>query len=91
MRLPRLADWMAIAAALTLAIALIAPQQLPVTLYKLSLVSLAAAVGYWIDRSLFPYARPDDLSLAPGIETAAAYLRRAIIVGACIIGVSLGA
>lgn len=91
MRLPRLADWMAIAAALTLAIALVAPQQLPVTLYKLSLVSLAAVVGYWVDRGIFPYARPDDLSVARGIETAAVYLRRALIVGACIIGVSLGA
>ena len=90
MRLPRLADWIAIAVVLTLAIGIIAPQQLPVTLYKLSLVSLAAAVGYWIDRSLFPYSRPDDLSLSD-LQTASAYLRRAFIVGACIIGVSLGA
>lgn len=86
----RMLDWVAIAVALTLAIAFLAPQQLGVTLYKLSLVSLAAAVGYWIDRSLFPYARPDDLSL-DHTETAAAYLRRAIVVGACIVGVSLGA
>jgi hypothetical protein len=90
MRLPRLADWIAIAIVLTLAIGIIAPQQLPVTLYKLSLVSLAAATGYWIDRSLFPYARPDDLS-HDHQETAAAYIRRAIVVAACIIGVSLGA
>lgn len=90
MRLPRLADWIAIAVVLTLVIGIIAPQQLPVTLYKLSLVSLAAAVGYWIDRSLFPYARPDELTLSD-LQTASAYLRRAFIVGACIIGVSLGA
>lgn len=90
MRLPRLADWIAIAIVLTLVIGIIAPQQLPVTLYKLSLVSLAAAVGYWIDRSLFPYARPDELTLSD-LQTASAYLRRAFIVGACIIGVSLGA
>jgi len=89
MRLPRLADWIVIAIVLTLAIAIIAPQQIPVTLYKLSLVSLAAAVGYWIDRSLFPYARPDDR--LSDLQTASAYLRRAIIVGACIVGVSLGA
>lgn len=90
MRLPRLADWIAIAVVLTLTIGIIAPHQLPVTLYKLSLVSLAAAVGYWIDRSLFPYARPDELTLSD-LQTASAYLRRAFIVGACIIGVSLGA
>jgi hypothetical protein len=84
-------DWIAISVLLTIAIALLAPQQLGVTLYKLSLVALAAVAGYRIDRSLFPYARPDDLSLSPGIETAAAQLRRAIVVAACIIGVSLGA
>lgn len=87
----RMLDWLAAAILLTAAIALIAPQQLPVTLYKLSLVSLAAVAGYWIDRSLFPYARPDDLSLMPGVETAGAQLRRALVVAACIVGVSLGA
>lgn len=87
----RMLDWLAAAILLTAAIALIAPQQLPVTLYKLSLVSLAAVAGYWIDRRLFPYARPDDLSLMPGVETAGAQLRRALVVAACIVGVSLGA
>jgi predicted membrane channel-forming protein YqfA (hemolysin III family) len=38
----------------------IAPQQAPVTLYKLSLVTLAGLIGYWLDRALFPYARPDQ-------------------------------
>jgi hypothetical protein len=52
-------DWL-IAAVLRAALVwCIAPQQLPVSLYKLSLVALAAVAGYWIDRSLFPYARPD--------------------------------
>lgn len=86
----RMLDWIAVSILLTLAIWLLAPHQLGVTLYKLSLVSLAAVVGYWIDRSAFPYARPDDLSL-DHLETAAAYLRRAIVIGACIVGVSLGA
>lgn len=57
--LPRLSGWLFITLLLVLAVLLLAPQQLPVSLYKLSLVSLAAVVGYWIDRSLFPYARPD--------------------------------
>ena len=89
-KLPRLTAWWVIALALSLCVFLIAPQQLPVSIYKLSLISLAAVAGYWIDRSLFPYARPDDLSLSD-LQTASAYLRRAFIVGACIIGVSLGA
>ena len=55
---PRLSGWLLITLALLAAVWAIAPQQLPVSLYKLSLVTLAAVVGYWIDRSLFPYARP---------------------------------
>ena len=31
---------------------LLEPQQLLVSLYKLSLVSIAAVAGYWIDRSV---------------------------------------
>ena len=59
-RFPRGTIWLVIAAILLLAISLTAPVQLPVVLYKLSLISLAALVGYWIDRSLFPYSRPDS-------------------------------
>ena len=59
LRIPRMLDWLIYALLLALLVWFIAPQQLPVSLYKLSLVSLAAVVGYWIDRSLFPYARPD--------------------------------
>lgn len=55
----RMADWVIAAALLTLLVWLLAPHQVPVTVYKLSLVALAAVAGYWIDRSLFPYARPD--------------------------------
>jgi hypothetical protein len=48
---------------LLVAVWALAPHQLPVSLYKLSLVSLAAVVGYWLDRSIFPYARPDAFLL----------------------------
>ncbi|PAT32883.1 putative holin [Vandammella animalimorsus] len=57
-RLPRLTSWWAIAAVLSALVLLIAPGQLPVTLYKLNLIALAAVAGYWIDRAIFPYARP---------------------------------
>lgn len=90
-RLPRMADWIIVTILLTILIYLLAPQQLPVTIYKLSLITTAAVLGYWIDRSLFPYARPDNLSMQPyDILIAAAMLRRAIIVGCAILGVSLG-
>lgn len=58
--IPRMAGWLLMAVVLVAAIALISPQQLPVAAYKLSLISLAAVVAYWLDRSLFPYARPDS-------------------------------
>jgi Putative 2/3 transmembrane domain holin len=57
--LPRMWDWGCVALVLMVLVAFLAPHQLPVSLYKLSLVALAAVVGYWVDRSLFPYARPD--------------------------------
>ena len=120
---------------LSLAVFLVAPQQLPVSLYKLNLIALAAVAGYWIDRSVFPYARPQVSALRaltplPDIEVtedenqrgvvklddglevplecfaqqacghvdpvpihfvAACMLRRALIMAAAIIAVSLGA
>jgi hypothetical protein len=84
-------DWIVITILLTIIIYVLAPQQLPVSLYKLSLITTAAVVGYWIDRSLFPYARPDNPSIQPyDMIIAAAMLRRAIIVGCAMLAVSLG-
>lgn len=55
----RMAVWLFVSLALAGIIAAIAPKLLPVSIYKLSLITSAAWVAYWIDRSLFPYARPD--------------------------------
>ena len=106
-KLPRMAPWLAVSIVLALVVALIAPQQLPVSLYKLSLITSAAWAGYWIDRGLFPYARPDRFIAwcaspgAPGcglaitreqaIAFAAAMLRRAVLIASAMIGVALGA
>lgn len=96
-QVPRLAGWLLIALLLAGLVWLVAPQQLPVSLYKLSLVAMAAVAGYWLDRSLFPYARPDKL-LAwspsdPHMATAfgLAMLRRALIVAAAMLAMGLGA
>lgn len=59
--LPRMSGWLFIVVLLMAAVWLLAPHQLTVSLYKLSLVTLAAVVGYWLDRSIFPYARPHEL------------------------------
>lgn len=110
---PRMTITTLVAVGLLALIALAAPQQLPVTIYKLSLVTLAAVAGYWVDREMFPYARPDNFlpgeeiadslddltqsitfkvgnTFALDILASAAMLRRAVIVGAFVIGVTLG-
>lgn len=90
-KMPRMADWILITLVLIALVALLSPQQLPVSLYKLSLITMAAAAGYWIDRSLFPYARPDNPKMNDfDLLIAASMLRRAIIVGCAMLAVSLG-
>ncbi len=97
-RFPRMADWWIYALLMTLVIGMLAPQQLPVSLYKLNLIALAAVSAYWLDRSMFPYARPDSfacglerLSIHMAILYASAMLRRALIVAAAMLAVGLGA
>lgn len=62
----RLRNWIILAVALLAAIAVISPEQLGVTLYKLSLVSIAAILGYHLDRALFPYASRVGARLTTG-------------------------
>lgn len=73
---------------LTMAIiAYVSPQQLTVTVYKMSLVTLFALIGFRLDRMIFPYARPDKVS---GEHRDAAGLRRAIVIAAAIVGGTIG-
>ncbi len=72
-QLPRMTDWLLFALVLSLLIFALSPQQLPVSLYKLNLIAIAGVVGYWLDRSLFPYARPDvflEQDAEPDIQAA---------------------
>ncbi|HAW2445276.1 TPA: hypothetical protein JLP73_003502 [Escherichia coli] len=102
---PRLIGWLLTSVLLLGTIALVSPQQLPVVIYKLSLITLAAVLGYWLDRSLFPKARPgqyllhDKKLMAEGrypVQTgrhlvfAAALIRRALIVAAVCLAVATG-
>ena len=88
----RMDAWLIGAVILASLIALIAPQQLGVSLYKLSLIVMAGVVGYWLDRSVFWYARPDfEEIMNNDSRFAYAMQRRAIIMAACIVGMSLGA
>lgn len=109
----RLLSWVISALCLMALIGFVSPTQLPVVLYKLALVSVAAIIGYHLDRALFPYASPGsylkdkwqkreaDTSNRHGKPEypvcdgylnvfALVVLRRALIVGAVILGVTLG-
>lgn len=74
----------AIAIATTLLIAGFYPQQIGVLLFKLNALALGAVCGYWLDRGIFPYARPSES--AP--EHAYMY-RRVGLMGAVILGFAL--
>ena len=80
-----------ITALLLVSVLLISPAQLPVIIYKASLVTLAAILGYWIDYLLFPHMRPginDGNDQDPIIRSSIA-IRRALIILATILGMSL--
>lgn len=102
-RFPRLTGTLLVTCFLLGFIAALSPQQIPVSLYKLSLVTTAGLVGYWLDRELFPYARPDvfmqeyldedgavKVSAYP-ILFSAAMIRRAIVVGCAMLAMGMGA
>lgn len=90
-RVPRMGDIGLYALILLAAIGLIAPQQLPVILFKLSLVLVAGFLGYWLDRRLFPYARPHEhFGERTRVVGAMLMLRRAVIVVGAMLAVGLG-
>lgn len=66
------------------------PQQLAVLGWKLTLASTAGYCGYWLDRSLFPRARPQDMEATDPGRADSARLRRAVVVAAFMITVGLG-
>ena len=95
--------------ALTLTILLVilvgvwAPTQGQVIVFKICLVTLAAMLGYWIDRMVFPYSRvhtmkekfdqnqrDETCNQVHAHNLGMAQIRRAIIVLGTILGVCLG-
>jgi hypothetical protein len=101
-KLPRMAGWFSVAVILLAANALLQPEHFGELLFKLNLVAIAAVMAYWIDREIAPYARPhsflsagDGAGNPPGISQAvlfaAVQLRRALVFGAVMIGLTLGA
>lgn len=64
----------------------LSPVKVGLTVFGLAKIALGAFLGYWIDRLLFPYARPHTLT---GEAAGASWKRRAIIVAACVIAAAL--
>lgn len=67
-------------------IAVFAAQQIGVILYKATIIATSGYGGYWIDRVVFPYARPHEVD---NEFFSAAMIRRAVIVAATILAGAL--
>jgi len=79
--------WLALALAACGVMAVIAPWQLGVLVWALAKLALAAWLGYWIDRTVYPYARPHEAH--DNQAFGAATLRRAIILVGAMIALAL--
>nr|WP_255200387.1 putative holin [Halomonas titanicae] len=89
----RIGPWLILALITTIGVALLYPHQLGVLLWSLTKLCWGAYLGYWIDRSIFPYARPGDFQCSNGNGLSAIallMLRRAIIIAAAILALGLG-
>lgn len=85
----------AVAAVLLLAVVLFDLARIDNLIWGVTKVALLAYAGYWIDRVIFPYARPhefwwggdpvDDARMPLLKITPLAQIRRAIIMAACIL------
>jgi hypothetical protein len=82
----RMSIWLLWTILILVFVAFSQPQQLEVVLYKAGLVTGAAWMGYWIDRSLFTRFRVADNNP----DLAVSMIRRAIVVGCVILGMTLG-
>lgn len=73
--------------AVTLAItAMLNPAKVGLAVWGVAKLGMGGYVGYWIDRLIFPYARPHQLI---GIEAGTSWKRRALIVAAAVVASAL--
>lgn len=62
------------------------PAKVGLMVWGVARIGVYAWLGYWVDRIIFPYARPHILS---GIAEGTAWKRRALIVAAALIAGAL--
>ncbi|HEY4145185.1 putative holin [Pinirhizobacter sp.] len=73
--------------AITFAVVLVLnPAKVGLLIWGASRIGLYAYLGYWVDRIIFPYARPHELQ---GIAQGTAWKRRALIVAAALLAGAL--
>lgn len=88
--MPRLTGWLFLTIMLMGLIAWIAPHQIQVTAYKVSLVTLGGVIGYWMSRAVVKM-RMDSILVAGQYTLAAALLiYRGVCVGCGMLALSLG-
>lgn len=80
--------WLASAAGVGV-LAWVAPHQLSVLAWIVTQLAVGAMAGYWIDRALFPHARPGDVD-GDAVEARHARYRRAGLIAAGAIGATVG-
>ncbi len=89
----RMGQWSWASALLAVPLLWFFPSQAGVYAQKILFVTVAAVLGYWIDRVAFYYARPADSDgkvIVDHESMNAAMLRRAIIMAACMLAVAIG-
>jgi hypothetical protein len=86
----RMVEWFVINVIMVGAVYVLAPQTIPVLVFKACQVSMMGWIGYWFDRRIAPNSRPGNPELE-AIERAAAMIRRAMIIAAAMIAGGLGA
>lgn len=92
----RAGPWLIATLLMATVVGILYPHQLGVLLWSLTKLSAGAYLGYWIDRSIFYYARPGDslqgrdTTSAMWAEANGMMIRRAIIIAAAILALGLG-
>lgn len=86
----KMAIWYAISAVLLVVLAIIARQQIGLLLLKTIYISIALALGYYADRTIFAAYRPFELLQKDPVVFAAAMIRRALVVSAVVLAFAIG-
>jgi len=91
----RAGGWLVAAVILAALVGWLHPHQLGVLLWSLLKLAAGAYLGYWIDRTIFYYARPGSVDVREARQQTAYVLsacmvRRALVMAAAIIALGLG-